>query len=273
MTRRTTSSAAILFSVFALVGCDFGDAATNAEAREAVDAVVTAEQGAKMSSDAIEITTNFTLGQAAEEAAIELVSWFESQIPCSTASRDGASVTIDFGDLNDACEYNGRTWAGALTVSIAAAEESGAEISHRWDGLTDGNITLDGEASVTWSRDGERRVVHNYEWSGGRDSLIGSGDRTWTLLDAYDGLNIDGDRSWEIDGNIWDLEIQDVEVRGQDPVPQDGAYIITNPVGNRLTLSFSRIDDDSIEVTVDGTRRSRSFIVNSAGDVEENDID
>lgn len=258
-----------------VVGCDGGgdEPLTAQEAREAVDATVTAESGAKMTSEAVELTTRFTLGQAAEATAEELAAWFSSQIPCSSVSREGTTLTVDFGELEDACAYNGRTWAGLLTVSIDRSEESSVELSQTWDGLTDGTLTLDGAATVTLDGSGTRQVSHSYSWQTDAHTVTGSGARSWQRLASGDGLVIDGDRSWDLDGLMWDVEIQTVEVRAQDPVPQSGAYVVTNPAGKELTLSFARVDDDTIAVTVSGGARERTFEVSGEGAVSGDPIE
>ena len=54
-----------------------------------------------------------------------------------------------------------------------------------------------------------------------------------------------------------------VEMRWADPVPQAGSYTLETPAGKTLSLGFSRVDADTISVTVTGPRgRSFSFNVN-----------
>ena len=89
-------------------------------------------------------------------------------------------------------------------------------------------------------------------WAG-----VGEGDRVQKPLAGgiAEGFMVDGSRSWTGHmGRTWDLAIDSVEMRWADPVPQAGSYTLESPEGKTLSLSFSRIDSDSIEVTVTGPR-------------------
>jgi hypothetical protein len=50
-------------------------------------------------------------------------------------------------------------------------------------------------------------------------------------------------------------------MRWDDPVPQAGSYTLVTPDDKTLSLSFSRVDTDTIGVTVEGPKRSFSFDV------------
>jgi hypothetical protein len=60
--------------------------------------------------------------------------------------------------------------------------------------------------------------------------------------------------------------VNDVEVRWKDPVPQAGSFTLTSPKGRTLTLSFERVDADSIRVTITNGKNTFSFNVNSLGE-------
>ena len=62
----------------------------------------------------------------------------------------------------------------------------------------------------------------------------------------------------------WDLAIDGVQMRGQDPVPQAGTYTLTFPDGRELVLTFERIDEDTIRVTLTGTRVPHTIDVSSS---------
>jgi hypothetical protein len=125
---------------------------------------------------------------------------------------------------------------------------------------------LDGEADVTWDFDAEQRhVVHHAEWTHlptGR-SGVGEGDRTQSALSGgvAEGIAIEGSRSWTGERGRWDLSIDGVEMRWDDPVPQAGTYTLVTPGDKTLSLSFERVDADTISVTVAGPKRSFSFDV------------
>jgi hypothetical protein len=243
---------------------------TAAEAEEALDQAVLSNKSEALATEMITVTTGFTIGQAVENAAKELHDGLVSQIPCSKVSLEGATVTIDFGTLADQCTYHGHTYAGVATIHVEKDDEGDVVVTHEWTGLTNGDVTLDGDATVTWSTaHGTRRVEHDVLWSSDGHSVHATGDRTQKLLEPdlglAGGIQIDGERSWDANDKRWSLEIAGVQMRGQDPVPQAGHYTLTNPADKTLELSFERIDATTIQVTVSGTKKSFSFKVKSAG--------
>lgn len=278
MTRIKTASFTIVVATIALLaGClqkDSGDDVTYGEAKEGVDETVATTSAELTLDGTVEISTNFTLGQAAEAAAVELSEWAKSQIPCSTVSLEGATVSIDFGTLNDTCVYNGKTWAGVVKISIKSAEAKTVEVGHEWIGLTNGTAVVNGTATVTWSGSAQsRRVVHEATWTFKNKSFTGSADRTQTLLDPSQGLaggiEVNGMRSWQGANGQWTLDIDGVQMRPQDPVPQSGSYTLTNPAGKSLAMSFERKDADTIQVTVGTGKHSFSFNVTAIGSVSD----
>jgi hypothetical protein len=98
-------------------------------------------------------------------------------------------------------------------------------------------------------------------------------DRVMTLLDPAAGLAggivIDGSRHWENTKGLWDLTIDGVQIRWVDPVPQAGSYILDTPKGKTIDLSFSRVDADTIAVTLSSGGRERVFHVTSTGQVQD----
>ncbi|NOY27516.1 MAG: hypothetical protein GXP62_16760, partial [Oligoflexia bacterium] len=63
----------------------------------------------------------------------------------------------------------------------------------------------------------------------------------------------------------WLLDIASVQMRGQDPVPQAGVYTLTTPAGKEATLSFTRLDEDTIQVVLGGGRKDIVWHVTAAG--------
>ena len=96
--------------------------------------------------------------------------------------------------------------------------------------------------------------------AGGRTG-VGRGDRVQTALEGgiVVGLQEDGERSWEGARGTWSLDIDAVEVRWVDPVPQAGVLQLDTPFDKTLTMSFSRVAPARIEVSVEGPRRSFDF--------------
>ncbi|HRI08024.1 MAG TPA: hypothetical protein PKW35_09410 [Nannocystaceae bacterium] len=253
-------------------GC-FDAGATNVEMRAAVNEAVSQGQAQAVENEIVEITTSFTIGAGLQEIAQEIHDFAQSQVPCSTVTVDAATntVTIDFGELGDACVYNGHTYAGVVTVTVE--DEGGAVVvDHTYAELTNGEVTLSGTKKVTWE-DQSRRIVSDFEITRDGATIDATSDRLQTLLDPAAGLaggiEINGQRHWVGAKGEWDLQIDGVEVRWQDPVPQAGTYTLENPQDKAITMSFARLDEDTIEVTVDGGRRSRIYHVTAAGAVDD----
>lgn len=257
--------------VCALVpACDFMSGNVSAtEMRMAVDDVVATGQANSLEDGVVEITTSFTIGDGLLQVAQTVRGFVESQIPCSTVSSPSENtLVIDFGALEDECTFSGRTFAGTVTVSFEPSEDS-VVVHHTYDGITDGHATLDGTADVTWTSDA-RHIVTDFTFTGPRGEFSATSDRTQTRIGAIgEGITVAGDRDWKGPNGELHLDIEDVEIRAQDPVPQDGSYLLTLPSGKELSMSFDRIDADTIEITVEGGRRDHIFRVSSAGDVHE----
>ncbi len=249
---------------------------TAAEAREALEQTVSSARGETTTTEIIEVSTDFTLGQAVEDAAEELRAWWASQAPCADVSRAGATVSIDFGDLADDCAYNERTYGGLATVTLTRADQAQVDLSWAFSAMTNGDVSVDGSADVRWAggENPSRNVVHDLSWDRRGEVIETSGDRTWTLLDpaqgVSEGIEINGTRDWLVAESAWSLSIDGVEARPVDPVPQAGTYTLTTPAGKTATLTFERLDEDTIEVTFSGVRGGdRVYQVTSSGDVSE----
>ncbi len=52
-----------------------------------------------------------------------------------------------------------------------------------------------------------------------------------------------------------------------DPVPQAGTYSLNTPYKKTVSMGFSRVDADTIRVTVAGPQHEFSFNVSKAGAV------
>ena len=255
-------------------GCERG--LSWAEFREALDEVVLQGEGQAMANDVIEISTSFTIGQGLAEIVAELQAFAESQVPCSTVTLDGDDgLIIDFGELGDACTYNGHTYAGVVTIHVELVGDD-VVVHHDYDALRNESVQLDGSVDVTWGG-GARHVVSDLSFvgensQGEQRNLDVQADRTMTFVDPLLGLaggvEIDGWRDWQGTRGEWHLDIDEVEVRGQDPVPQSGQYALTTPENKLVTLAFERLDEDTITVTLTSARRERVFEVTAAGDVD-----
>jgi hypothetical protein len=272
-----TRSLMLLPVAFLLTACPRNDEAlTLAEAGEAVEESTLDSQAGALTGSTVELSTNFTLGGGVEAALGELRSYVESQLPCAKVTLGAGKAEIEYGaNPGKSCSYKGQTYAGTHSVEIERNDDE-VRVRHAWTELANQRFSVTGTADVTWSRaDQSRHVVYDTTWtrrSDGRQGR-GAGDVTQRALEggAREGISIDGDRSWSGERGAWTLDINQVEARWADPVPQAGSYVVTGPAGKRLVLSFARVDGDTLRVSVDGTRRDFAFNVDATGDVSEAD--
>ena len=152
------------------------------------------------------------------------------------------------------------------------------ELAEGWpaEDLSNGRINVTGDATVTWSsEDSSRNVVHELVWTRIIDGKVitGGGNRTQTVLTGglIEGFASDGNRYWNSDRGDWDLDIDNVEIRWEDPVPQAGTYTLDTPFDKSASLSFERLDDDTIEVTIASGEEEFSFEVSKLGTVSDSD--
>ncbi len=253
----------------AFTACEPAEA-TRTEMREALVEVAELGDGLGAQADIIELTTSFTLGQGAQAAAEEIRSFVESQVACSTVTVEPGLVSIDFGDLGDACVYRGRTYAGVVTVAVAL-EGDGARVTHTYEGFTGGRVTMDGEAVVDWT-DRTRHIVTDLDFTSDNRDVHVESDRTQAFSGCEGALavcvDIEGSRSWTTPRGEWSMSIEDVHARSIDPVPEAGSYTVVNPEGTEIGMSFSRVDEDTIRVDITGGRRDFTFDVTAAGQVQ-----
>lgn len=270
MTTQAPRLLPLLLSCLApLAGCDGALLDGGDDFRTAVDEVVATGEGESLENDILEITTSFTLADGLETAATQVRAYVETQLPCAVIEApDPNTLVVAFGAAEGDCEVNGRSLSGKVTVAFEASVDQ-VVVTHTYEALTNGRATLDGSAVVTWT-EASRHVVTDLDVETSRGSFTANGDRTQRRLgDAGDGIVVSGTRDWSGPRGDWHVDIEDVELRGIDPVPQDGAYVLTQPNGNELTMTFDRIDDDTIEVEVTGGRRDRTFRVTSSGAVDD----
>ncbi len=249
-------------------------ALTREEAAEALEEIKVSSQAQALTSESVEISTNFTIGDAVEHAAEELRSFIQTQLPCADVSLElnpmaerGAILTIEYGAKDGDCSYRGKEFTGRHIVSLARNDKDLVEVDHVWESLSNGEVMVDGSATVEWDFENEtRHVVHNAEWTRLSDGRMGegSGDRLQHALAGgllAEGFGVDGSRRWKGESGTWDLDIDGVEMRWVDPVPQAGKYTLDTPFDKQLSVSFDRISATSIKVTLAGPRRSFDFKV------------
>jgi hypothetical protein len=258
-----------------LTGCPKEGELTSAEAQESLQQASASSQAENLAAASVDISTNFTIGGALEKAAGELKTFIDSQLPCADVTLDGATLTIEYGVNAGNCSYRGHTFSGSSSLTVSKNAMNEVEVDHVWTGLSNGVVRLDGTAKVTWNfSDQTRHVVHDVTWThlaSGRTGK-GTGDRTQKPLSGgiTEGIQVDGTRSWTGARGSWDLAIDGVQMRWSDPVPQSGSYSLATPFDKSVSMSFSRVDSDTIKVTVAGAKREFSFTVSKAGAIAAN---
>jgi hypothetical protein len=265
----------------AATGCG-EEALTAKEALMALEEVALSSQAETSSSGTVEIATNFTIGAALEAAAEELEEFISSQLPCAEITLDGAVLNIEYGVNPGNCTYHGQTYTGSHSIEIVSAESGNLVVHHEWTDLSNEQVSVSGTADVTWSSaDGSRNVVHQLSWTRLYDgfAVTGSGDRTQTAHPEglLVGLHVDGTREWTSERGDWDIDINDVQLRWTDPVPEQGTYELITPFEGRrgtlktATLTFERVDEDTIRVTLASGDKSFAFDVSKLGVISEAD--
>jgi hypothetical protein len=166
------------------------------------------------------------------------------------------------------------------TITIGSTTPGELEVLHGWNGFTNGDVTVDGGATVTWSgSDDSRRVVTEHTWSDNADGTTVDviGDHVSRPLEDgvpvwQSGFTLDGTRDWTSETGDWSLDMADLELRLIDPAPQLGTIGVTNPDGKSVEIVYERIDDDTIQATLVGLRGGdRVYHISRLGQVEEVD--
>lgn len=254
-------------------GCQ--DGMTVAEAREALTEATVSSQAGDLTAASIDITTSFTIGQGVQAAANELRTFIQTQLPCADIQLANATLTITYGAKPGMCFYRGHQFSGKAQVTVTKDDMGDVIVDHVWTDLSNGLVKVSGTAHVTWSLpNASRRVQHELTWTRITDNRTGkgSGDRTQTALaeGIAVGMQVDGSRAWDGAAGHWDLSIQGVQMRWADPVPQTGKYTLMTPKGKTASMSFSRIDTDTIQVAVVSGRATFKFNVHRAiGEIQD----
>ncbi len=268
---------ALALAVSALVGteaCKQPAEMTTAEAMQAVQEASASGDAENVTSGSIEITTDFTIGQAAENAALEIRTFIESQLPCALITVSGATLSVEYGAKAGTCTFKGNTYSGKHEITVTKNDMSNVVVNHTWTKLSNGRMEVTGTAEVTWSAaDKTRHVTHDLSWTRLSDGKTGtgSGDRTQKPLEGglVEGFQVDGSRSWKGESGQWDLAIEGVQFRWIDPVPQAGTYSLVSPKDKTITMTFSRVDDATINVTLKSGEKTFLFTVSKTGAVKQ----
>jgi hypothetical protein len=269
-------TAVLALPLLVLTGCpkQNEDPLTLGEATSALQQASDAGQAEGLTSASVDISTNFTIGQAVKDSAAELKTFIGTQLPCADITLEDATLTVVYGANPGNCTYKGHTFSGTQTISVERDEAARVLVHHEWIDFSNGVVSLDGTADVTWNlTEKTRRVVHVSNWTHLKSGRTGKGpgDRLQSLLPGglAEGIQVDGSRSWDGAKGHWDLAIDGVQMRWTDPVPQAGSYTLTTPFDKTVSMAFSRVDDDTIKVTVAGPKHEFSFNVSKVGEIAE----
>jgi len=273
-TMRGVALAAALGAI--ITGCPKEEAdgpMTQAEARDAMEESTVESQAAALTTSSVELSTNFTIGKAVHEAASELKAFIETQLPCAEITLVDATLTVSYGAKPGNCTYRGHRFTGQHVVKVERNDDE-IVVDHEWKELSNGVVKVSGTAHVTWDfGNPTRHVQHDLSWTRIADGRTGrgQGDLIQKPLEEgiAEGIQIDGSRSWTGSKGKWDLAIEGVQMRWADPVPQAGTYRLASPKGRSLVLSFRRVDEDTIAVTVKNDTKEFTFDVNSIGGVAD----
>jgi len=242
-----------MLTTLILAGC-LNAPLTDSDADNALDETLASAKADAVIAPIVEITTDVTLGERADQAAQDRMDWFQSQIPCSTVTRDGRTVTVDFGTLDDQCAYEGHTYAGVLRLTYDFADSHRGVVEHAWAGFTDGDFILDGTTTVDWTNAATpRHVVSNLRWLQARVTTDTTSELWIDRLDPQvdgPGVQLDGERDWHNVVGDRHLAIDGIQMRGMDPIPQAGMYTLTTFDDRTITMRFERVDADTIRVFV-----------------------
>jgi hypothetical protein len=228
---------------------------------------ITKEEG----SSTVDVETTFTVGDAVKDRLEKIKGFIQSQVDCAEFTiGDGGTLTVEYGAVEGKdCEYLGQTYSGTHSIRVGEVSEDKVVIHHDWSAFSNQKVTVSGTADVTWNKKGKsRRVQHELRWQGNGSLYAlggkGTGDRIQTALDGdwLKGVSVDGEHEWTSKEGKWHLDINTVEMRWVDPVPQNGSWVLTTPFDDkRLIINFERKDEDTIEVAASSGRRTYTFDV------------
>jgi hypothetical protein len=95
--KRVLSVAALVAIPFALSACPKEDELTASQAQESLEEASASSQAEGLTSASVDISTNFTIGEAVEQAASDLKAFVNSQLPCAEVTLVGSTLAIEYG--------------------------------------------------------------------------------------------------------------------------------------------------------------------------------
>jgi hypothetical protein len=264
--QRFSALVVLPLALLSAASCRPQEGLTSGEAAQASDELQIESQSQALTSNTVELGTNFTIGEAVEQAAGELRTFIQSQLSCADVTLSGHTLTVDYG-VRDGCLFRGQTVTGTHEITVSKDDANDVIVNHVWTDLSNGKVKVSGSAVVTWSQsDVSRHVGHDLKWTRLSDGRTGEGkgDRTQRPLPASEGgiavgFTETGSRSWDGQAGHWALDIDDLDMRWVDPLPEKGSLTLDTPFDKTVSASFSRPDSTTIRVTLEGPRGSISI--------------
>lgn len=242
---------------------------TSGEVAQAAEELETASASQAMVAQTVEITTNFTIGEAVQTAAQKLRDFYASQWACADVQLSQSTLTVTYG-ANGSCPFNRyQSITGTHQVTVAKNDAGEVVVDHVWTNLSNGVVELDGTAHVTWNLDDpSRHVEHDLTWTKltNHKTWHGTGNRVQRPYDGdiRIGFTESGDRAWtDASDRDWSLVIDDLRMRWQDPVPESGSLTLDTPFDKTVTVTFSRVDSNTIHIEFEAPRGSIGINVSS----------
>ncbi len=242
------------------------------QARIAIEESVLSSQAANLISGAIDLSTQFTIGGSTEEALAELGALIELQLPCARVDKIGTTLVLEYGVFEGLCDYAGQTYTGIHKMTIVSTAPGTCVTENHWIGFSNDVVTVSGSATTSWeSASSPRRVDYSLHWTSRlapRDAT-GTGTRSQSVLglDWTAGTLNTGEHHWRDPSGDWHLRLEKAATLWQDSVPQSGVYTLETPFETDVTMGFSRVDEDAIEVVVSSGDRRYIYRVNKLGQV------
>src|SRR6188508_1170918 len=133
-------TAVLALPILVLSGCprDKEEALTLGEAKQALEQTSDAGQAEGLTSASVDISTNFTIGNAVKDGAAELKTFIETQMPCAEVTLADATLTVEYGAKAGNCSYHGHEFSGTHSISIERNEEANVEVHHEWTNFSNG---------------------------------------------------------------------------------------------------------------------------------------
>ena len=83
-----------------------------------------AGQAEGLTSASVDISTNFTIGQAVKDGAAELKTFIGTQLPCADVTLEDATLTVVYGAKAGNCAYRVHTFSGTHTISLERNDDA-----------------------------------------------------------------------------------------------------------------------------------------------------